>query len=138
MLFGVIGWVFINKWFGIPIFLGGIYFLFVHLYLSKKLSQKNIDFLTGALASFYVFLLLTRRWMPAGIEEGFFRNLSIVLLPTIFWGALALFYKILSQDFVFPFKNKIYIHAFTSFYHSFWFYGLFWISKIFFPHNFPF
>jgi Cu(I)/Ag(I) efflux system membrane protein CusA/SilA len=92
MLFGVIGWIFINKWFGIPIFIGGIYFLSVHLYLSKKISEKKIDFLTGAFASFYVLLLLTRRWMPVGIEEGFFKNLTIVLLPTIFWSVLALIF----------------------------------------------
>lgn len=89
LVLGVVGLLWISPWVGVPLLFAGAYFLVIHHFLLPLLSRKRIAFLTGCLASFYVLLLLTRRWMPLGLGTGFGRNFLMVLLPILFWSILA-------------------------------------------------
>ncbi|MCM8829701.1 MAG: efflux RND transporter permease subunit, partial [Candidatus Omnitrophica bacterium] len=86
---GISGLTFLNPWVGTPLIFAGIYFLVINKFLPPAVSKQKISFLTGALASFYVLLLLTKRWMPLGLGPGFGRNFAVVLLPAVIWGILA-------------------------------------------------
>lgn len=90
IILGILGWVIINPWLGIPLLFAGGYFLVIHYLVPPTIPKRRISFITGSLASFYVLLLLTRRWMPLGLGTGFGKNFLMVLLPTALWGFLAL------------------------------------------------
>lgn len=89
LIFGILSLIFISVWAGIPLIFASIYFLVINRFLNKFPKEK-ISLITGVIASFYILLLLTKRWMPLGLETGFFKNFVIVSLPAIFWGILAI------------------------------------------------
>ncbi|MCM8786315.1 MAG: efflux RND transporter permease subunit, partial [Candidatus Omnitrophica bacterium] len=90
LVLGIPAVVFLNPWIGLPLIFAGIYFFVINKFLPSTISKQKTSFITGALASFYMLLLLTKRWMPLGLGTGFLKNFIIVLLPTSLWGFLAI------------------------------------------------
>ncbi len=86
---GILSLFLINLWVAIPLIFASIYFIIIHKLLPLTIPKQKIFFITGAIACFYLLLLLTKRWMPLGLGTGFWKNFVIVLLPALFWGVLA-------------------------------------------------